>query len=66
MPSVARGSHELRINDEQKTWRIMCAVETDAIVILEVFAKRTEKTPTTVVDLCRERLKRYRTITRGQ
>ena len=66
MPDVGRGCHELRINDEQKTWRIMYAVETDAIVILEVFAKKTEKAPTTVMDVCRERLKRYRTDTRGQ
>jgi phage-related protein len=66
MPTVARACHELRINDEQKTWRIMYAVETDAIVILEVFMKKSEKTPKAVLDVCRERLKRYRTDTRGQ
>jgi phage-related protein len=66
MPTVARGCHELRIGDEQKTWRIMYAVEPDAIVILEVFAKKSEKTPKAVLDVCRERLKRYRTDTRGQ
>ena len=66
MPSVSRGCHELRINDAQKTSRIMYAVESDAIVILEVFAKKSEKTPATVIHVCRERLKRYRTDARGQ
>ena len=66
MPTVARGCHELRINDEQKTWRIMYAVEPDAIVILEVFTKKSEKTPKAALDVCRERLKRYRTDTRRQ
>jgi hypothetical protein len=32
---------------------------TDVIVIIEIFAKKTRKTPSRVVEVCRERLKRY-------
>ncbi len=63
MPVVGRGCHELRVNDERKSWRIIDAVDSDAIVILEVFAKSTEKTPPQVIDVCRERLRRYRVAT---
>jgi Phage-related protein len=63
MPSVGRGCHELRINDERKTWRIVYAVDSDAIVILEIFAKKNQKTPPQVIDACRERLRRYRRAT---
>jgi len=37
MPSLGKRFHELRINDENKTWRIIYRMEVDAIVILEVF-----------------------------
>jgi phage-related protein len=34
-------------------------VDPDAIVIAEVFAKKTAKTPAAVLDACRRRLKEY-------
>ena len=45
MPSIGPRCHELRIIDENMTWRIIYAAEVDAIVVLEVFAKKTNKTP---------------------
>lgn len=33
--------HELRIVDQEVTWRIVYRVDPDAIVIAEVFAKKT-------------------------
>lgn len=61
MPSIGSGCHELRINDEDGTWRIMYHIDTDehAIVILEVFAKKTNETPKNVLDVCQKRLKDY-------
>jgi phage-related protein len=59
MPSVGPRCHELRINDVTSTWRVMYRIDNDAIVILEVFAKKTGKTPKTVIDICRKRLKEY-------
>jgi phage-related protein len=34
-------------------------VDTDAIIILEVFGKKTQQTPKTVIDTCKRRLKDY-------
>lgn len=62
MPSIAPRCHELRINDETRTWRIVYRIDSDAIVILEVFDKKTQQTPTAVISTCRQRLKRYDAI----
>jgi phage-related protein len=59
MPSIGRRCHELRINDERSTWRIVYRVDQDAIVILEVFSKKTQQTPKAVIDACKRRLKEY-------
>jgi phage-related protein len=59
MPDIGRRCHELRIQDEKVTWRIMYRNDSDAIVILEVFAKKTNKTPKQVIDVCQKRLRLY-------
>jgi phage-related protein len=59
MPSIGRRCHELRINDERSTWRIVYRVDEDAIVILDVFSKKTQQTPKPVVDACNRRLKEF-------
>jgi phage-related protein len=59
MPSIATRCHELRINDVGGTWRVIYRIDKDAIVILEVFAKKTGQTPKHVIETCRKRLKEY-------
>jgi phage-related protein len=59
MPIIGPRCHELRIVDEKVTWRIVYRIDSDAIVILEVFEKKTPKTPRHVVEVCRQRLKDY-------
>jgi phage-related protein len=59
MPSIGRGCHELRVNDRDRTWRLVYRIEHDAIVILDVFEKKTEKTPEAVIEGCRRRLRLY-------
>lgn len=59
MPSIGRRCHELRIVDQDGTWRIVYRTDTDAIVILEVFAKKTAQTPKRIIDICKQRLKDY-------
>jgi phage-related protein len=59
MPSIGPNCHELRINDLRAIWRLMYRIDDDAIVVLEVFAKKTQKTPKAVIDLCRRRFKEY-------
>ncbi len=59
MPGVGPRCHELRIRDESSTWRIFYRVDADAIVIAEVVAKKTQRTPKAVIETCRKRLARY-------
>jgi phage-related protein len=59
MPSVGARCHELRVNDASANWRLMYRIDDDAIVILEVFAKKTPKMPKSVIELCQKRLKEY-------
>jgi phage-related protein len=58
MPSVGRRCLELRVRDEGRNWRIMVRVDEDAVIIADVFAKKTRTTPKKVIEACRERLKR--------
>jgi len=59
MPSIGRRCHELRIPDDDLSWRIVYRIDTDAIVIAEVFPKKTGKTPRKIIDTCKARLRDY-------
>ena len=59
MPSVGARCHELRIIDRNVSWRIMYRIDPDAIVLVEVFSKKTGKTPKGTIELCKKRLKDY-------
>ena len=59
MPSIGPKCHELRINDRNLTWRIIYRIDPDAIIILHVFDKKTNRTPQHVIDLCKNRQKDY-------
>ncbi len=59
MRSVGRRCFELRVNDRNQTWRIIYHVADDAIVVLDVFSKKSRVTPRRVIDRCRRRLNRY-------
>lgn len=49
----------LRVRDGGHNWRIMYRVDRDAVLILEVYAKKTRKIPQEVIDRCKRRLKQY-------
>jgi phage-related protein len=61
MPGVGPRCHELRVDDleTRRTWRIVYRIDGDAIVILDVFMKKTRKTPPRVIDQCKRRLRLY-------
>ena len=59
MPVIGLRCHELRINDEAGTFRIMYRVDTDAVVILDVLKKKAEQTPQSVIETCKHRLRTY-------
>lgn len=60
LSTIDKQCFELRIRDADRNWRIVYYIDKDAIVILEVFEKKTLKTPQTVIETCRQRLKRYK------
>jgi phage-related protein len=59
MLSIGSRSHELRINDERADWRIIYRIDSDAIIILEVFSKKSRATPQPVINACKKRLRDY-------
>lgn len=59
MPSIGPHCHELRIADSDKIWRIVYRIDVDAIVIAEVFQKKTAATPKPVIDICKFRFGMY-------
>ena len=59
MPAIGRGCHELRVRDRTANWRIIYRTDADAIVIGEVFAKKTRTTPKDVITICQRRFREY-------
>jgi len=59
MPVIGKCCHELRVIDVDKTWRIVYNIDSDAIVILDVFNKKTQTTPQKVIDRSKKRLREY-------
>lgn len=59
MPSIGSNCHELRIKDTSETWRIIYRIDKDAIIIGEVFKKKTQQTPKQVIDISKKRFKQY-------
>ena len=59
MLSIASSCHELRVRDADKNWRIIYRIDTDAILIVEVFNKTTRTTPKNIIEVCKKRLSKY-------
>ena len=65
MPLMGRRCHELRIQDKKDTWRLVYRVDSDAIVIVEIFSKKTQQTPKGVIETSKRRLKLYDELTKS-
>ena len=59
MSAVGARCHELRVRDAEANWRIVYRADSDAIVILAVFNKKTGATPKAIIDACIRRLGEY-------
>ena len=59
MPVVGPRCRELRVRDAGADWRIVYRLDSDAVVILEVFTKKTRAMPKIVIDACTRRLGEY-------
>lgn len=66
MPALGPRCGELRITDASATWRVLYRLDPDAVIILEVFTKKTEATPKTVLETCAARLRQYDQISRSE
>jgi len=59
MPSIGRRCHELRVNDENQTWRVIYRTDSDAVLVAALFSKKTSKTPKQIVDQAKRLLTQY-------
>jgi phage-related protein len=59
LPIIGPHCHELRINDEDVTWRIIHRVDPDVILVCAIFAKKSRTLPPHIVTACRRRLAAY-------
>lgn len=65
MPVLGARCAELRLPDEAVTWRILYRLDPDAIVIVAVFAKKTQATPAAMFATAKARLRQYDRATHG-
>lgn len=66
MPVIGLHCYELRIRDASHNWRLIYRIDPDAIVIADVFDKKTGLTPNEMIENCRRRLRDYDAIGEGE
>lgn len=59
LPLLGPRCGALRIRDREHNWRILFRVDSDAILVLEVYAKKSRKIPQEVIERCKKRLRDY-------
>jgi phage-related protein len=62
LPIVGARCHALRIRDDRHSWRIVYRADDDAIVVVEVYAKKTRKIPDQIINVCKRRLRAYEEV----
>jgi phage-related protein len=64
LPIIGPRCGSIRVRDRQQNWRIIYRVDHDAVLVIEVYAKRTRKVPAHVIERCRRRLRHYDAVVR--
>ena len=59
MPDIGPCCHELRVNDVNKNWRVIYRIDHDAVIVVDVFDKKTRATPRRLIAECQRRLRLY-------
>ena len=59
LPTVGKRCGALRVRDGANNWRIMYRIDARAILVLDVYSKKTRKIPDEVITRCKQRLIRY-------
>ncbi|MFM7518575.1 MAG: type II toxin-antitoxin system RelE/ParE family toxin [Pirellula sp.] len=65
LPILGARCGALRVRDAEHNWRIVYRIDSDAILILEVYSKKTRRIPDEVIDRCKKRLKYYDEVVRA-
>ena len=65
LPGLGARCGALRIRDAGHSWRIVYRADSDAVLILEVYAKKTRAMPNAVRDRCRRRLESYDAVVKA-
>jgi phage-related protein len=63
MPVLGPRCGELRIPDADVTWRVLYRLDPDAVIIVDVFAKKTPATPKAILATGKQRLQLYDHLT---
>jgi len=59
LPDIGTRCGALRVRDAEHNWRIVYRIDADAVLILDVYPKKTQKIPNEVIRRCKDRAKRY-------
>lgn len=59
LPDVGPRCGALRVRDAEHNWRIMYRIDSDAVLVVEVYSKKTRTIPDEVIERCKKRLKQY-------
>lgn len=64
LPIIGPRCGALRVRDGEHNWRIVFRVDADAVLVAEVYPKKTRKVPQDVIERCRKRLRDYDEVVR--
>jgi phage-related protein len=59
LPTVGPRCGALRVRDDKHSWRIMYRLDANAVLVVDVYAKKTPKISDEVIARCKRRLKDY-------
>jgi phage-related protein len=59
MPQIGPRCHELRVRDKSTNWRIIYRIDDQAILVVDIFKKKSATTPKRVIEVCKKRLRAY-------
>jgi phage-related protein len=59
LPDVGTRCGAIRVRDAEHNWRVVYRIDADAVLILDVYPKKTRKIPDEVLHRCKDRTKRY-------
>ena len=65
LPDVGPRCGALRVRDAEHNWRIMYRIDFDAVLVIEVYHKKTRKIPDEMIKRCKQRLKQYDAVVRA-